>query len=116
MLVVLFCTLAFGLQGYLIQTHIHHAGEAPGIDQELTGKVFGAGNAQKQGPIKAPADDPSNCPLCQQSQLHGAYVTPTVVALLAPTLAVSTIQLAILVTVRARAITHSWQGRAPPRL
>ena len=108
------CVFAFALQGYVIQTHIHHVGEAPGIDQVFTGKTA----PDEPSPGKAPLpDDPFHCQLCQQAHLSGVYVTPAAIAALpAPMSGVSVVRRALQAVAISRIVTHSWHGRAPPQI
>jgi hypothetical protein len=102
--ITLFALLAFALQGYVTQTHIHltHAMSV----------TLGVPAEHEKYPSK---DDPSNCPICQEILHAGAFVTPSAAALLLPTFTVSTIALVIDTPVAIRTLSHSWQGRAPPR-
>jgi hypothetical protein len=107
---VLLTLVAFTLQGFLTQTHIHRIasnGAAPAVD------VFdGIPVKDDKAPTK---NTDQNCPLCQQFASAGAFVTPTAAAALAPTLSVSVIQLVVIPAAQRIAITHIWRGRAPPR-
>jgi hypothetical protein len=102
--ITLFALLAFALQGYVTQTHIHltHAMSV----------TLGVPAEHEKYPSK---DDPSNCPLCQEILHAGAFVTPSAAALLLPTFTVSTIALVIDTPIAITVLSHSWQGRAPPR-
>ncbi|HWU25615.1 MAG TPA: hypothetical protein VN154_04365 [Rhizomicrobium sp.] len=97
--------LAFALQSYVVQTHVHFAHYA----------ARPAAAAQKSGHGKAPAnDEPANCPLCQEFVHTGQFIAPTAQALLPPTLAISTIALVDLAFAFIHAPSHDWRGRAPP--
>ena len=116
-LVLAVALLAFALQSYLTQTHIHFA----------TSQVFGLSSADeftpvaahaggKTDPAKAPSkDDPANCPICQAVMHAGQFVSPSAISFVLPSEAVCVVPLAIVIAIARTAISHSWQGRAPPR-
>ena len=96
--------LAFALQSYVFQTHIHFAPQAA-----LTDTTHGGHHD------KFPAnDDPANCPICQEILHSGQFITPAAQFLLPPTLAVSTIAVVDQALPHILAPSHSWRGRAPP--
>lgn len=108
--ITLFALLAFALQGYLTQTHIHVQGTGTAAEFKLAGQADPAGT-----PGKAPAkDDSSNCPICQSVIHAGSFVTPSQVALYLPTLAIGIVALVVESVKATNAASHSWQGRAPP--
>lgn len=112
--VTLLALLAFALQSYVTQTHIHHASSVS------FGLTFDAQAAKQNVSTPQPHDkypaneDPSNCPICQEMLHAGQFVTPTALAVLAPALAVSFVALVIQSIIIARAVSHDWRGRAPP--
>jgi hypothetical protein len=110
--ITLFALLAFTLQSYVTQTHIH------GLAHEsFAGAAFAAGedSGQKQKPGKLPAnDDPANCPICQEILHTGFYVTPTTTTLLLPTVEASIAPIIIDIKMIVQAYSHSWKSRAPP--
>jgi hypothetical protein len=102
--VTLFALLAFSLQCYITQTHIHLAPDT----------VFSDGKAQPKDD-KFPANgDPAKCPICQESLHAGQYVTPSAAALLPPSAVASVVTLAANVVVFVQAASHGWRSRAPP--
>ncbi|HYM35846.1 MAG TPA: hypothetical protein VET48_10650 [Steroidobacteraceae bacterium] len=101
--ITLFALLAFALQNYVTQTHIH-------LTHAMAVKL-GVPAEHEKYPSK---EDPSNCPICQEIMHAGAFVTPSAVPLLLPSFTVSIIALVIEAPVAIRALSHSWQGRAPP--
>ena len=102
--------LAFALQGYVFQTHIHFT---PAEAARLVGDVDT--NSANGHHDKFPAnDDPANCPICQEILHSGQFVTPAAQFLLPPSLAVSTIAVVDQVLPHVLAPSHSWRGRAPP--
>jgi hypothetical protein len=113
--------IAFIAQSFAVQTHIHleSVAEAAVVDksaaaQKTAPDIHGQDpQADRQGKT-APADDSANCPLCQEYLYAGSYVTPAAIAILPPVLAVSTVPVEIREMSPVWAISHSWQGRAPP--
>jgi hypothetical protein len=100
--------LAFSVQSYVTQTHIHGAPASSGIAKA---------EQPAQPHDRYPAnDDPANCPICQEILHAGHYVTPAAVAVLLPSVAVSTIAIVLDVPIALRSVSHSWHGRAPPRI
>jgi hypothetical protein len=115
---VLVTLLAFSIQTYLTQTHIHVLSE--GRTSFAQAQVIG-GHAKSN--LGGPADrkdrypaneDPANCPLCQELVHAGQFVTPAAAALLVPSLSLSVIELAAPDDPLVQAVTHIWRGRAPP--
>ncbi len=108
---VLLTLVAFTLQGFLTQTHIHRrqpAG-APSIVDTFDG-------APAKGGDKAPSkNSDQNCPLCQQFASAGSFVTPSAAATLLPAFSVSIIDVVVHAARTRIAVTHHWRGRAPPR-
>lgn len=107
--VTLFALLAFALQSYTTQTHIHKptlpgfAGIAAALDIDAP---------TKDG--KAPAKQDQNCPLCQAVAHAGVFVSPSSAAGLLPTLSVQIIAVSLDVAITIDAVSHSWQSRGPP--
>ncbi|MBV9569849.1 MAG: hypothetical protein JO056_01230 [Alphaproteobacteria bacterium] len=110
--------LAFALQSYLTQTHIHLtpaltastqiAGEKDAADKNFASKRA----APKQ---KAPAnDDPLKCPTCQAMGYAGHFVSPAAAMLLLPGIAVSILPLVVPPLSPRASPSHNWQGRGPP--
>lgn len=103
LLLVAFMLLAFAVQGYVTQTHIHRQNDSAAI---LVLKA--------PGHAKLPLENPVNCPVCQQAGHAGQFVVP---AWLAPFLildAVSVIEIAAFEVPRFDAVSHNWRGRGPP--
>jgi hypothetical protein len=115
-LLMLVTLLAFAVQTYLTQTHIHLAneGQIPRVHGQLV-----LGKASIGAPLERrdryPAnEDPANCPLCQELIHAGQFVTPVASVLLLPTLPPTVIERAVQYAPLIHAITHMWRGRAPP--
>jgi len=104
--------LAFGLQSYVTQTHIHFE---PRIAALFDGGAKAASAGKHQDRDRYPAnEDPANCPLCQEMLYAGHYVAPTAIALWLPTLSISTIAIVVRAPSHFDAVSHIWHGRAPP--
>ena len=108
--VTLFALLAFALQSYTTETHIHKpalpgwAGIAAALDLDVP---------VKNG--KAPAkQDQQNCPICQGVAHAGAFVSPAAAAALAPTLSVQIIAAVLDAALPFNTLSHDWQSRGPP--
>ena len=95
--------LVFGLQSFLVQTHLHN----------LPSLSSAAGLAVSAPPSQVPLDA-DKCFLCQE-YLGGAYLTPAAVAVLPPSAVVSVQPLRLALVLADRPVSHSWRGRAPPR-
>lgn len=95
--------LAFAFQSYVLQTHIHIAGDS---------RPAAHGVHHGKAPL---GEDPSNCPICQEILHAGQFVAPTAQVFLPPFAAVSTILLVDATSPVVVALSHNWQGRAPPR-
>ncbi len=106
--------LAFALQGYVVQTHIHFAPGAAALLDAVAASHGVKGAAQDHHDKYPPADDPANCPICQEILHSGQFVTPSAAALLPPSLAASTIAIVDVELPFVLALSHSWRGRAPP--
>ncbi|MBV9043975.1 MAG: hypothetical protein JO348_10705 [Alphaproteobacteria bacterium] len=107
---ILLTLVAFTLQGFLTQTHIHAS--LPGAPVAVD--IFDGIKAPS--PDKVPSKNPDqNCPLCQQFASAGQFITPATAAVLLPSLSVSVIEVVAFVGDFAPPVTHSWRGRAPPQ-
>ena len=106
-LVVIYAAmLAFALQSYVVQTHIHFAHETAIAD----------GHDANGHHDKLPDhDDPAHCPICQEILHSGQFITPAAQFLLPPTVAVSTIAAVDQALPHIFAPSHSWRGRGPPQ-
>ncbi|MEI9993965.1 MAG: DUF2946 family protein [Rhizomicrobium sp.] len=103
--------LAFALQGFVTQTHIH----LPSSGGPALADLFDGKAAPSPGQDKSPSkNDPANCPLCQSFASAGHFVTPAAAATLLPFLSISVIAVAVQTTHAVPAVTHIWRGRAPP--
>jgi hypothetical protein len=109
LLITFVVMLAFGLQSYITQTHIHLAPDSFASIAKL--------NASKQQqPDKFPANgDPANCPICQEIAHTGQFVTPSAAVVLLPSVAVSIIRIVADIPAIAQDASHAWRSRAPPK-
>jgi hypothetical protein len=109
------CVIAFALQGYVAQTHIHVADDSLSAESTAT--------AASQPTISSPSGDPdqkqddlSKCPLCQVSASvgHALWIGPLYL------LAVSQVgsvmdPIAAEFIARDAAPSYVWRSRGPPR-
>lgn len=107
LLLIGFMLLAFIVQGYATQTHIHNESVAAAGILVKNGGAPGHENYPGN-------DDPANCPICQQILQSGQFVAPAWQMPLLVTLVVSAIEFTIVATPRYDAISHSWRSRGPP--
>jgi hypothetical protein len=108
--------LAFGLQSYITQTHIHLGPDSPFASYSKLDTQKSAQQGKEQQPDKFPSNgDPANCPICQEILHSGQFVTPSAAVLFVPTIAVSVITLVSDITVEAQNASHAWRSRAPPK-
>jgi len=112
---MLFCLLAFGLQTFTAQTHIHLRG---GVDDpRLAGIGSYAGKDQsgtKGHPIPA-RDSRETCPLCQVAVHAGAFLTPSVWVLEIPTHIAASSSLGERADRTIDPTSYIWRSRAPPQ-
>ncbi len=103
--------VAFSLQSYVTQTHIHIAPQS--INHATDGKLLASTPAHNN----SPAEDGTNaCPLCQAVANAGAFFVPAAPVLLPPVLWAKSIALPALADVVGGATAHGWHSRAPPQL
>lgn len=116
-----FMLLAFALQSYAVQTHIHERLNLPlsahgaitrgaAVDTALPGSSTHA----KKPPLPV-KDAPDDCPLCQLLY-GGQYVAPDALVFFLPLISVRVLETELAALPRYDAVSHSWRGRAPPRL
>jgi hypothetical protein len=105
--ITLFALLAFSLQSYVTQIHIHGTTWNPAATLD-TGKT--------QQPGKIPArNDQNSCPLCQVIAHAGQFVTPSAVAIALPALVAFHVVADKDTATVTHSFSHSWKSRAPPR-
>ena len=116
--------VAFALQSYVSQTHIHFAGHVvtggftfpDDVSRTHIGKAIGAAQNQDDHDKYPRGDDPANCPICQEIMYAGHYVAPGAVAVLLPSVAVRIFARVDLALPYVFRVSHIWQVRGPPRV
>ena len=104
--VTLLALLAFFIQGFAVQTHIH--------EQVPVAKKVGA----LPTPIKAPLknqDPVDQCRLCQELVHAGTFITPSAAATPAGMTYIAAVFAVLAAPTSASATAFAWQSRAPPR-
>jgi len=114
--IALFCILAFGLQGYIAQAHIHVPRASESIFSAslaavaTTAKKTPALPNQDQG-----QDDPSKCPLCQVATSLSAALGVSTLLITIPAAHLAIEPLAFLAAVPETPPSYAWRNRGPPR-
>jgi hypothetical protein len=104
--------LAFSLQSYVAQTHIHITSHT--IDRVAAGKPLASTPAHNK---KSPAEDGTDaCPFCQAVANASAFFAPAAPLVLPPALWAESVALPLLAGTVGGATTHNWHSRAPPQL
>ena len=102
--------LAFTLQVFVTQTHIH------GVPQTVAGVSIGKVAASASRPDKSPAEnDTTTCPFCQAVVHTGAFFAPAAPLLLLPAVRVVRTTFFLVASAVGAPSAHSWQSRAPPQ-
>jgi hypothetical protein len=102
--VALICLFAFTFQTYVVQTHIHGAGEA---------RVSSEVPANHKAPVDK--DSPDDCPICQAYALTGSLITPAIIIFgIAITWVKAPSALPPSETV-SPFLARNWRSRAPPQ-
>jgi hypothetical protein len=127
MLFVLLAVVALMIQILVVQTHIHipqTAGRLQTVSITTLAQALVSGAAVQiaDDTATAPRDkypineDPSNCPLCQEIAHSGQFVHS--VAALAAVPAFVSVHFIVFSEVLPSlfSVSHSWRGRAPPRI
>ena len=103
--------LAFVLQSFVTQTHIHGAPASVG-----RGSIADAAGKVSATPSKPTHDDGVACPLCQATAAAGAFFSPAVLAVGAPVVqAEAAILSPTFAGLAIAAAGFSWRSRAPPQ-
>jgi len=109
-----FMLAAFALQSTITQTHIHIGSFSTTAGFSTDFKAVDSG---KTGSSRLPGDrDPANCPICQEMMHAGQFVMPAALVFILPAQAVSLVPPSIAIPHVVETVSHSWQGRAPPRI
>jgi hypothetical protein len=106
--ITLFALIAFTLQAYVTQIHIHGASWS-------TTKTVDAGKASQPGKLPATGDQ-NGCPICQVIAHAGQFVAPPATAMLLPAVAAFYVAADRGTTTVISSASHSWKSRAPPRI
>jgi hypothetical protein len=105
----LIVALAFTLQSFVTQTHIHALGPVGGgtaVVKLLKGP----------SPNPSPLDSSDNaCAFCQAIAHSGAFFAPSAPVFLLPAASNTPALLPVAVSITGSALAHSWQSRAPPK-
>jgi len=105
-LVMLFMLVAFAVQGFAVQTHIH--GVPTSADRII------AHVSMPPQPVPQDPYDPANCALCQEMLHAGIYVAPVVADFVVILNAVAFAPAHALLPHAATERQHGWKSRAPP--
>jgi hypothetical protein len=112
-----FALLAFIVQSFATQTHIHIPGQSEqgfGTQEVVAQAVAAKASLSGEQTPRLPADDPAHCPLCQEFLLSGAYVTPVILAIPLPAQITTPAPLTAVRFVIAEVVSHGWNSRGPP--
>ena len=104
----------FAVQNYVTQTHIHFLRDAPGAGVQAITAGFAANPIPSHNRLP-PADNPATCPICLDLALAGHFTTPGAIALALPPLVALPVAITLAVPAFVAAVSHIWQGRAPPQ-
>ena len=119
LIMVMALTAVFALQSYMVDTHVHDLdGDGDGIIQLLApSSGVDLTRTTPSAPSKnTPADGSQDkCPLCQLLY-GGQYLTPKLVSLLLITDVVAIVSTETQLRPSFNAASHSWRGRAPPKI
>jgi len=105
-----FLVIAFALQSYVTQIHIHRA--AQGFGSPAIVKVLTNTPAHHGAPSENSGMD---CPLCQAVAHAGVFFAPVTPLLPLPVLWVELLTAATRTQTADNISTHNWRSRAPPQ-
>lgn len=103
--------LAFTLQTFVTQTHIH--GTPQGVAGAAVGTVFERSSPQDKSPID---HSTTACPFCQAIVHAGAFVAAAALLVPRPIDWASHSTRRLIETAISAPFAHSWQSRAPPQV
>jgi hypothetical protein len=109
--IALLALIAFTVQSYLVQTHIHNLPAAIAAIGDGAGQSVSS--PQKGGQLPAQSDE-TKCPLCQDSLRAGTYLIPAVIIVLPP---INVIAAPIVIVAQAlanKSVSYIWRSRGPP--
>lgn len=107
--VACFVLLAFTLQSYFTQSHLHDRSQSFGAAAAL--KLDGGTPVHRKAPIE---DNTLSCSICQAVAHAGAFLMPATLPFL-PAIVAEHAALFVTVHAVATAPPHDWRSRAPPR-
>jgi len=102
---LLFLAICVLVQGTVVQTHVHFTRQAN----------VAASAAHAQFSRAGERDPATDCPLCRETAMAGAYVLPTVPVVLSPRALVLWITASTMAEFRLVLPALGWLSRAPPR-
>jgi hypothetical protein len=94
------------IQATVVQTHVHYVHRGPSA---------ATGERLVQAPSSSGDDPASDCPLCREAAMAGAYVLPPAIALPAPPAPIPWTATAIVTRFVLLSPPLGWQSRAPPQ-
>jgi len=104
--------IAFFLQSFITQTHIHGLPLLAAKGATVTAVAdTGTNTPLDRYPAK---EDPANCPLCQEVTHAGHYVTPAFALLVQPSERVTHVTPVVETRATDFILSHAWRSRAPP--
>jgi hypothetical protein len=103
-IIALICLFAFTFQTYVVETHIHAAGESRVSSEAPTGH---------QTPVDK--DAPDNCPICQAYALAGTFVTPAIIVYGIAIAWVKAPSTSLPSELVSPFLSRNWRSRAPPQ-
>lgn len=121
-LVILLAFLALTVQALVVQSHIHIPQAASKVQSDSLITFAGStADTRAENSTNAPRDkyplnqDPSNCPLCQEFGHSGQFLASTSVLFSLPYSVALNFNVVRETISPLFAVSHSWQGRAPPQ-
>ena len=103
--------LAFFVQSFITQTHVH---AAPVAGKATVSVAIHDGVVQKKRDPYPANEDPANCPLCQEVAHAGQYVSPAFALLVQPSERIAHVVPIPPTHATEFILSHAWRSRAPP--
>ncbi|HVV27298.1 MAG TPA: DUF2946 family protein [Rhizomicrobium sp.] len=115
-LVALICILAFSLQGYIGQTHIHAARGGDSVSRSVFSNSFAGVSADRKAPSQPDQgqDNPYRCPYCQVAASLGAMLGVSVLLITMPAAQLAVEPLANLAAAADSPASYVQRNRGPP--
>ena len=113
----LLCLVAFGVQSFIAQTHIHRPGTTDiGFSEMAAGKSQPtAAHSKKPAEPVNPADEAAKCPLCQAVAHFGFVVSPALLVLFLPRALFDEVRPDFQIVAKGDVPSHAWHSRGPPQ-